>query len=316
MAKKEEGPAVEKRKKISKSQQEIILFILITSLIFGVCIVLSIYCVKMINYQSKIIEAEDRSIANYTKTITNVGVCRDENKDGQYSSEELDRCNPNNLTAETMPGTLRYNVLVGLADNEDLESVAREAQTDCFDQQTGVKIDYKTLYENEENSNLRGYYLDMMKACSALRAVPDALPAQENVEALLASLNQIFNLSNWTPKSLAPNDTATASSIDGVGAIPVSLSVEADDATTLKVLSNIERSIRTFEMSRATISWSGTDTLTLRAQAVAYYTDEEDLAETTTTVYADDSKKSRSGSATSSASTATSVSSTPIKGAD
>ena len=294
MAKKkleEQGPAVSKRKKISKSQQEITLFALLTSLIFGVCLVLTIYCIKNIKFNGKVIEAEDQSISNYSKTLINVGVCQDKDKNGTFTTEELENCQPNSLTAESLRGTLRYNVLVGLLDNEDLESVAREAQVYCYDRDTGLKIDYKKEYEAQTDSNRRGYYLDMMKACSALRAIPDALPAQQNVEALLASLNQIFNLSNWTPNSLSPNDTASASSIKGVLAIPVSLSVEADDATTLTVLSNIERSIRTFEMSRATISWSGTDTLTLRAQAAAFYTDEEDLAEKSTTIYADDSKR-------------------------
>ena len=134
----------------------------------------------------------------------------------------------------------------------------------------------------------------MMKACSALRAVPDALPAQKNTEALLASLDRLFDLADWHPSGLSPDSSSSAySSYENVNTLPVSLSIEANSAKTLSVLSTIERSIRTFDVASATIEWTKTDTLKLSALARAYYTDEESLTENTVTVYANAKKRNR-----------------------
>ena len=66
--------------------------------------------------------------------------------------------------------------------------------------------------------------------------------------------------------------------------------MQANSATTFRVLNNIEKSIRTFNIESATIAWSG-ENLELRAQAAAYYTDEVGAGEVTKTVYADDTKR-------------------------
>ena len=67
----------------------------------------------------------------------------------------------------------------------------------------------------------------------------------------------------------------------------VSLSVEADASFTKKVLDNIERSIREFDISKATIEWSGDNTLSLRAQAVAYYMDRTNFVESNSIITAE-----------------------------
>ena len=140
-------------------------------------------------------------------------------------------------------------------------------------------------------------FFNLFKACSALRIIPDALPAQANTEALMASLNEIFNVSNWTPESLAPSDDAVDSEdgdstyVDaGIGIIPVSFSVETDNKTTMDVLYNLERSIRIFDIKTATVEWAGTNHLELNATAWAYYTNTSSLKEATVTVAADKSQ--------------------------
>ncbi len=265
----------------------------------GVCGVLISYCVRLIGFNSRVIEAKDTSISNYSATIKNVGVCKVSGS-GVISDEELKKCTPNAYLSDSLSGTLRYNVMVKTAENEDLESVARPLQASCYDS-NGKKINFKELYENaaEEAKNdssvnvdtLKTKYLDMMKSCSALRAIPDALPAQKNTEALLASLNRLFDIAGWQPTGLSPNSSSSRSPYKNVAALPVSLSVEADSAETLKVLATIERSIRTFDISSATIEWIGENTLKLGASARAYYTSEQSLTKKTTTVYADTSKR-------------------------
>lgn len=294
-----EGPAVEKRAKISKAQKQILFTIGGTAVFVGVCIVLISYFMRLIGFNSRVIDAKDTSISNYSATIKNVGVCKVSGS-GVISDEELKKCTPNTYLSDSLTGTLRYNVMVKTAENEDLESVARPLQSACYTTD-GKKINFKELYDNAEEEakkdaekdvdSLKSKYLDMMKSCSALRAVPDALPAQKNTEALLASLDRLFDIADWQPSGLSPNSSSSRSPYKGVSALPVSLSVEANSAETLRVLSTIERSIRTFDIMSATIEWIGEDTLKLGASARAYYTGEESLTQKTITVYADANKK-------------------------
>ncbi|MBR3177531.1 hypothetical protein IKF27_01840 [Candidatus Saccharibacteria bacterium] len=293
-----DGPAVEKRQKISKAQKQILFTIGGTAVFVGVCIVLISYCMRLIGYNSRVIDAKDTSISNYSNTIKNVGVCKVSGS-GVISDDELKRCTPNTYLSDSLTGTLRYNVMVKTAENEDLESVARPLQAACY--KDGKKINFKELYDNAEEEakkdaekdvdTLKANYLDMMKACSALRAIPDALPAQKNTEALLASLDRLFDIADWQPSGLSPNSSSSRSPYRGVSALPVSLSVEANSAKTLSVLSTIERSIRTFDITSATIEWIGEDTLKLGASARAYYTGEQSLTQKTVTVYADTNKR-------------------------
>ena len=289
--------AIGKKIKISKTQQQMLLAVLGASLTVGVCAVLAIYFVKTIGFNTKVITAKDEAIASYEKTIKNVGICIDRNGDGRYNNDELNECDPNAINAEDLPNTLRYNVMVNMANNVDLEEVGRESLDECY----GIdkkKINFTKLYNEAETEDQRLYYLYMTRMCSALRVIPDALPSQRNTEALMASLNQIFIVSDWQPESLAPSDMVPNVNIEGLEVIPLSLMVEADSEKTLNVLDNIEKSIRTFEVSSATISWSGENRLELRASANAYYTNSLAVQETTKTVYANEEagKKAQGGS--------------------
>ncbi|MBQ8992477.1 hypothetical protein IJ103_02245 [Candidatus Saccharibacteria bacterium] len=297
-----EGPAIEKRVAISKSQKQILFTIGGTAVFVGVCIVLISYFLRLIGFNSKVIDAKDSAISNYSTTIKNVGVCKVSGT-GVITDEELKKCTPNAYSSDSLAGTLRYNVMVQTASNKDLESVARELQSSCYDENK-QKIDFKSLYDKAEEEaekdpsksaeDLKAQYLNMMKSCSALRAIPDALPAQKNTEALLASLNRLFDIAGWVPSGLSPDSSSSKSPYDGVLALPVSLSIEANSVETLKVLSTIENSIRTFDITSATIEWSGDDVLKLSSLARAYYTTEESLTTRTVTVFADPSKRTTS----------------------
>lgn len=282
-----------KRVKISKAQQHIMAAVVVTSLVFGFSLVMSIYFIRTAVFNSKVLAAEDESIANYSASILNIGICKDTDRDKVLSKQELSKCNPDNIAVDSIPGTLRYNVSVDMANNENLESVARESLADCYDAD-GKKKDYAEEYSNAETDEEREYQLGLMKMCTALRVVPDALPAQENDEALMASLNEIFIESQWEPESLSPSGDTVDLEIDGLGGIPVSLSVEADAVTTMRVLTNIEKSIRSFDPTAATISWTESG-INLRAQMTAYYTEDANLQESTITVKAkEDPKRTRS----------------------
>lgn len=283
------GPAAEKRAKITKTQKQTLLIALVTAVVVGICGVLAVFFGKYINFNKKVIAAKNGAIENYEATIKNVGLCLDRDKDGKFSEEEIKKCNPNDLDSANLVGTLRYNVMVNMAKNTDLESVARDSQKDCYDN-SGKKINWQEKFDDTENEEEQSKYLSMLKMCSALRVIPDALPAQVNEEALMASLNQVFILSNWEPESISPSGNASVGT-EGVSTIPISLVVETASDKAMTVLENIEKSIRTFDILSAKIAWSKNDNLTINGQGVAYYTENADVIQTVETVYASDAAR-------------------------
>lgn len=284
--------AISKRLKIDEAQRTMLVGVFIASLMLGAAIVLIVYFARYIAFNAKVIGAKNDAIAAYSGAIESSGACK-KPKGKIYTEEELKQCSPNDIDVDEVAGTLRYNVLNKMAANLDLESVARDSLSVCKNEETGNKYTYaelNELYDNAGNDEERSYYLGMLKLCTALRVVPDALPTVKNDEALLASLNKIFIVSNWDPESLSPSGGSSAADIAGLHSMPVGLSVDAGTDVTLRVLNNIEKSIREFAITSASIEWNGelngADQLKLSAQATAYYTDPVEFTEMDTTVYA------------------------------
>lgn len=285
--------AIGKRAKISEAQQYMLLSVLGASVVLGVAASLITHFVQQISFNAQVISAEDASIVSYSDVIKTTGICESP-KGNVYSDEELKKCNPDSIDVSKIPGTLRANILENLAASEALNSVPKEATSNCIDPDTGKNYTYERLneiYNRASGSAELTAASQLIKSCSALRIIPDALPAFKNEEALLASLNKLFNDSNWQPESLSPSGSSSASeSIPGLNAISVDLSIEADTSITMTVLNNIERSIREFNIERATIEWGGDNMLNLHAQATAYYMDESTITETEQTIKAEKSK--------------------------
>ena len=279
--------AISKRLKISEAQQYMLLAVLGASVFLGVAISLVSHFVQQISFNTKVIMADDQSIVAYSDIIKSTGVCQSP-KGSVYSDDELSKCDPDSIEVSQIPDTLRANVLENLAANEALNSVQKEDDSSCLNQATGKSYTYKEL--NKLYSDARGASelqaaAGLIKSCSALRIIPDALPSFGNEEALLTSLNKIFALSGWEPDSLSPSEEMETSDLaENLNKISVNLSVESNSGTTLKVLNNIERSIREFDIERATIEWQEGDTLSLQAQAAAYYMTESSITESTQTI--------------------------------
>ena len=283
-------PADSKRAKISKAQQLTMLEVLGASLVLGTCLVLVNTIIKYIGFNTKVISAKNDAMASYDQPTRNRGACADTPNDGPLSDDELKRCNPNAVQLSSVPNSLRYNIFEIMSQNEDLESVARKRNPHCYDKD-GNRIDFNAMYNMSTDDVEREQLLQATKICSALRVIPDALPAQLNTEALMASLNQIFIVSGWEPVSLAPRDESVVlDELTGVEAIPVTLNVNGDGATILRVLNNIDRSIRNFDITSASIEWTSSG-LDLQARANAYYMDETWALESTETIRAGDAKK-------------------------
>lgn len=282
--------AVGKRIAISEAQQYILLAVLGASVLLGVAISLISHFINQISFNAEVISAEEAAMVNYSNVIKNTGVCLSP-KGTIYSKQELENCNPSEIFVSDIPGTLRANIIQNMAGNQALNSVPNDSNPDCQNPGTDKQYTYEELSaildeaENSSNSEQLGRAYQLIRSCSALRVIPDALPAFKNEEALLASLNKLFIISDWTPESISPSGTSLDVELaPGLNALSVKLSVEADSSTTMKVLNNIERSIREFNIERATIEWGSDNTLQLEAQATAYYMDESTITETATTI--------------------------------
>ena len=286
--------AIGKRAKISEAQQYMLLAVLGASVVLGAAISLTVHFVKQISFYAEAIAAEEKSIASYSDIIKTTGICKSP-KGEVYSDEELKNCDPDSIETSEIPGTLRANILENLAANKALNSVPKEASSSCINPITEKNYTYAELnkiYNDANGATELTAASQLIKSCSALRVIPDALPAFKNEEALLASLNKLFIDSGWQPESLSTSGSSSTSTvIPGLNTLSVNLSVEADTSTTMNVLNNIERSIREFDIERATIEWGGNNTLTLQAQATAYYMDPSSITESTKTLTAEEDKK-------------------------
>lgn len=152
------------------------------------------------------------------------------------------------------------NIAVEVSDltkNDNLEVVARTRSDDCS-KYTEVSLDGS----NEDD-------IEIARTCSSLRVIPDAIPSSENVEATLASLNQLLL---WSDNNLeikgisgteivdpglsSSSEESTTSSLSVVG---VSLSLD-DDATKVRnAMDKIEDSIRNYDIASAQIDFSEDD---------------------------------------------------------
>ena len=286
--------AISKRAKISQAQQYVLLAVLGASIFLGITIALVMFFVRQISFNANVIAEEDKAITAYSNTIQGIGIC-EKPKDKVYTDDELKKCSPDSIKVSSIPGTLRANILEKMAANEALNSVPKEDVLECINPNTGKNYTYAEmtdLYNKADTSEKLVAASNLIQVCSALRVIPDALPAFKNEEALLSSLNKIFQISNWDPESLSPTGGSGAASIgQNLNTFSVRLSIEADTSTTMNVLYNIERSIREFNIERATIGIGQDNTLVLEAQATTYYTIPSSLTETSKVIKSGDSKK-------------------------
>ena len=266
-----------KRVKISQAQQLMILSVFGAAIFLGSAIAVVINSINKISFSASVIAAQDESIVNLSNAIKNIGICK--KPSGQvYNDKELQSCTPNNVAVDSVPNTLRSNILENIASNKALASVPNSNVASCINPDTQKNYTYKELEDKykeaelEESEENIATAVNLIKSCSSLRVIPDALPAYENEEALLASVDKVFRDSGTEPESLSPTEE-----IDGAPfginlfTISVSLSIEDNAGVIHRLLNNLEHSIRNFNIRRSTIEWQSNNTITLKANANAYY---------------------------------------------
>lgn len=272
MGKKEEPGS--KRAQISQAQQYMIFAVLGASIFLGAAIAVVINSINKISFSANVIVAQDQSIIGFSDAIKNIGICG--KPSGQvYSDDELKKCSPNNINVANVPNTLRSNILNNIASNKALASVPNENDAGCINQATGKNYTYQELeenYSNAESEEAIAAAVGLIKTCSSLRVIPDALPAFKNEEALLASVDKIFNISGADLQSLSPTDETDGAPFGAnLYTISVHLALEGGTDVVHRLLNNLELSIRNFNVDRATIDWSSNGSIDLKATASAYY---------------------------------------------
>lgn len=275
-----------KRFRISRAQRATILEVLVASLILGAAIVTSTFLIKYISFNKRVIAAKKDTNHNYESTIINVGICIDANKDGKISDKELKACDPNAIALYQIPESLRYNVMVNLSNNKDLESVGRDnLSAQCF--RDGKRVDFSKKYINAKTPAEQTRYFNLLRECSSLRVIPDALPAYQNIEATMASLNQLFLSAGVEPESMTVNNSSPAysASANKLQTIGLSWSANTSTAEVQAFLTDLERSIREFNINTAVFEWSNDQQLSIQTRDTAYYANPATINETSATVY-------------------------------
>ena len=284
--------ALSKSVKISQAQQYTLLAVLGAGIFLGLAVAIVIHFVNKISFNAEVISEEDASIVAFSEAIEKIGICRKPKSGNTYSDKELEDCDPNAIDVTSIPGTLRSNVLQVLAANKALSSVPKEDASSCINPTTKQNFTYAELnkiYDSATTTDERVAATKLIQNCSALRVIPDALPAYRNEEALLSSLNKIFLISNWEPDVISPTGEYDVAVFDPtLNTISVRMLVDTDFATTMTFLKNLERSIREYDIEYAGIEWSGDNSINLLIRANAFYVTPSELIKTTITVEGDD----------------------------
>ena len=205
--------AIEKRAKISQAQQYMLLAVLGAAIFLGAAVSLIMHFISQISFNMEVIAEEEKAIVAYSNAIRDIGICK-KPKGAIYTDDELKKCNPDSIDVSLVPGTLRANIMENMAANAALNSVPKE-DSSCTNPYTGKKYSYEELnkmYTDAETDDDLIAASELIQKCSALRIIPDALPGVKNEEALLASLNKIFLLTDilWPKLMRSPNSILLA----------------------------------------------------------------------------------------------------------
>ena len=258
------GVALLKRSKIDSAQKNMLISVCLASIVLGVTIVGVIYLSKKITFNAAKISANSDEIKNLETTQKNL----------------------TNLAISVSE----------LAKDEKLEVVASERSNTKCDPAALKKI------ESEDGYNLDD--IEIVRTCSALRAIADTLPSNMNQEATNSSLNWliIHNDKKIKLQGLTGSDSSSTDSIlDESGnalnlkSLSVNISVKDQPTKINKAITAIESSIRNFDITSATISWADYDRganddsdIDFSAIYRSYYSDKVDISSKQMVICADD----------------------------
>ncbi len=215
--KKGKGFAEGKRLKIDKMQRNVFIAVCITSIALSLTIVGAIRLVKYIQFNSKVIVEKEKVAKGYAQI--------------QNDLQSL------------------KNSISQLTTDENLESVARERDSVCDSLigKPGKESDNNEFSINE---------IEIIRSCSALRVVPDALPSTKNYNATMTEALVLGRLGGVTTENEPTGSSsggAPTVSVDGsaLHAFGINMSLEGSTIGIQNVLKVFNRSIRNFDLAQA-----------------------------------------------------------------
>lgn len=185
-----------------------------------------------------------------------------------------------------------------LRNNENLEVVGRTRAADC------MKLTSKLDAEKETINDI-----ELARVCTSLRVIPDAIPSKSNLEATLASLNQLLLWSDGAIQieGISSSDVEGATLYDENGnqvqttlnPIGASLSIDDTTARVHHALDTIENSIRNYDIASASITFSGdstdSDSIELHSTFRAYYSSTVNIEKQSKKICADEKSEKCTG---------------------
>ncbi len=260
------GVALAKRAKIDAAQKNMLVAVCIASIILGVTVVGVIYLTKKISFNAMKISENDKVIANFKTS-------QDQLKDLSISVSSL-------------------------ASNERLEVVAGE--------RSNTKCNTETLQSIESEDGYDLENIEVVRTCSALRAIADTLPSSSNQDAANSSLNWliIHNDKNIILEGLSGSDSASGGLVDENGntlnlsTLGTNVSIKDAPSKVNRAITAIESSIRNFDISSVSISWSDYERgkshdseIEFNAVYRSYYSDKVSIQQKTKVICADDTSE-------------------------
>ncbi len=254
------GVAFEKRAKMDKVQQEILLIICGAAAIVGLGLVSSVYLVKTITYKAKVISAYD--IVNGTY------------KDIQNNLVSID------------------SKITALASNENFESVAGKRDSNRCS--SYAKVESLTLASSEELelyktcSSLRAI-TDTMPSSQNKEAVLSSLNQLINWsnDGQGTNFDGISSDDGSDTVSLGFTQLQSANPNLNLNIMNSSVTLEDTSDSVKSALDMIESSIRSFDIVQAKLEFQGENTIKLSTTFSSYYSSAAELAKETRIVCGD-----------------------------
>ncbi len=273
---RKKGVALAKWMKIDKAQRNMLVAVCCASIVLGVTIVGVVYFIKVIGFNATLLDEKGKIAKDY----------------------------------KTIQGNLRTlsSSVDELTTNENLEVVARTRSSSCPNEDDEVVAeDSEENAEDTEKEETKAdtQSVEVRRTCTSLRVIPDALPSKSNQEATLASMNQLLI---WSDPSLQIETIGSGSSSssyyegenDGsLKSLDASIMLSDSSGKIYRALDVVERSIRNFDITSATISFSDDDrnsgSIDLNATYKAYYADARKINTSSKKICADKNSKKCSG---------------------
>ena len=269
-----DGASVLKILKITKAQRTMFVTVCLASIAVGITFVLSVYLVKVISFNGKL--------------LTQKGYVVDALKQDQSNLESL------------------AGQISDLTKNENLESVARtRTVTDCSGFY-GIDMSLEGVKTEEE--------VEKVRRCSSLRVIPDAMPATSanislddvdtttRIQLGLIMDKAGVDLSADSESAVSLEDTGysggsmsstSGSILEPYSMLEANINIEGDLSKMKTFLSIIDKTIRNFDLQQATIEMptDGSNNFNFTGSYYTYYTNPVDLQIQKRTICADEKNK-------------------------